>query len=232
VLLATVRRPLQGDRRQHSRSVRSDLREGFKFLLGHPFLRSTMLAAAVSNVATNMSFAVLVVLVVDELGASEAAYGLVVAASSVGGVLAAFVAGTLASRLGRVRVLIGAPLCVVAGLAAVAVAQHVVVAATAWFVIRFGIISLSVPAVSLRQAMTPERLLGRVVASFRMVGIGAGPVGALLGGVLTHASDVRTANAVAVAVMLLAVGLLVNATRHLKTSNAPAVEAGAFGAGN
>ena len=232
VLLATLRRPLQGDRRQHPRTVRSDLREGFGFLLGNPFLRSTMLAAAVSNVATNMSFAVLVVLVVDELGASEAAYGIVVAASSVGGVLAAFVAGTLSSRLGRVRVLLGAPLFVIAGLSAAAVAQHVVVAAVAWFVIRFGIISLSVPAVSLRQAVTPDRLLGRVVASFRMVGIGAGPLGAVLGGVLTHATDVRAANFVAVAVMVAATLLLVNATRHLKTTNAPAVEAGALGGGN
>lgn len=215
VLLTTLRRPLQGDRRRHSRSVRADLREGFGFLLTQPFLRSTMFAAAVSNVATNMSFAVLVVLVVDELGASEAAYGVVVAASSVGGVLAAFAAGTLSSRLGRVRVLLGAPLFVVAGLATAAVAGHIALVAGAWFVVRFGIISLSVPAVSLRQALTPERLLGRVVASFRMVGIGAGPVGALLGGVLTHTTDVRTTSAVSVAVMVAATLLLVNAARQL-----------------
>jgi len=224
VLLATLRRPLQGDRRQQPRSVRADLAEGFRFLLGQPFLRNAMFAAAISNIATNMSFAVLVVLVVSELGASEAAYGVVVAASSLGGVLAAFVAGWLAGRMGRTRVLLGAPMFVVVGLVAVAAAGHVVVVAAAWFVIRFGIISLSVPAVSLRQMMTPERLLGRVIASFRMVGIGAGPVGAVLGGVLTHATDVRTTNVVAVGVMGIGALLLANAVRHLRpaTSEAPA----------
>jgi MFS family permease len=221
VLLVSLRRPLQGDRRAHARSVRIDLAEGFRFLRGQPFLRNAMFGAAVSNIATNMSFAVLVVLVVSELGASESAYGLVVAASALGGVLAAFVAGWLAGRVGRTRVLLGAPAFVIVGLAAVAAAGHVAVAAAAWFVIRFGIISLSVPAVSLRQAMTPEHLLGRVVASFRMVSIGAGPAGALLGGVLTHAAGVRTTNVVAVAVMVVATLLLANAVRHLGPTPAP-----------
>lgn len=222
ILLVSLRRPLQGERRQGARSVRADLSEGFRFLRGQPFLRNAMFGAAASNIATNMSFAVLVVLVVTELGASESAYGLVVAASALGGVLAAFVAGWLSGRLGRTKVLLAAPVCVIVGLAAVAAAGHVAVAAGAWFVIRFGIISLSVPAVSLRQAMTPEHLLGRVVASFRMVGIGAGPVGALLGGVLTHAAGVRTANVVAVGVMIVATLLLVNAVRHLSPPAVPA----------
>src|SRR5690606_20195549 len=141
--------------------------------------------------------------------------------SALGGVLAAFVAGWLSGRLGRTRVLLVAPVFVIAGLAVAAAAGHVAVAAAAWFVIRFRIISLSVPAVSLRQAMTPEHLLGRVVASFRMVGIGAGPVGALLGGVLTHAAGVRTANVVAVGVMIVATLLLVNAVRHLGSPAVP-----------
>lgn len=226
VLLATMRRPLQGDRRQHPRSVRADLAEGFRFLAGHAFLRNTMFAAATSNAATNMSFAVLVVLVVTEIGASEAAYGFVVAASSLGGVLAAFVAGWMSGRLGRTRVLLGAPVLVLAGLTGLAVAEHVVVVAAAWFVIRFGIISLSVPAVSLRQALTPEHLLGRVVGSFRMVGIGAAPVGAVLGGVITHATDVRTTNLVAVGVMVLATLMLVNAVRHLDPPAAEPVPGG------
>lgn len=219
VLLVSLRRPLQGDRRDASRSVRAELAEGFRFLLGQPFLRSAMAAAAISNVATNMSFAVLVVLVVTELGEPESAYGVVVAVSALGGVLAALVAGALTARLGRVRVLIGAPVVMAGGLLTAALSAGVVAASVAWFVIRFGVVSLSVPAVSLRQAMTPERLLGRVVASFRMVSIGAGPFGALVGGVLTHATDVRTTNAVAVAVMALAVALLANAARHLTPAN-------------
>lgn len=224
VLLASLRRPLQGDRRHEARSVRTDLAEGFRFLLGNPFLRNSMAAAAVSNVATNMSFAVLVVLVVRDLGEPESAYGVVVAVSALGGVFAALVAGALTTRLGRVRVLIGAPALMAGGLLVATLAGGLVAVSAAWFLVRFGLVSLSVPAVSLRQAMTPERLLGRVVASFRMVSIGAGPIGALAGGVLTHATDVRTTNAVAVAVMLLGVLLLANAVRHLKPARLTPVD--------
>ncbi|HEY4607097.1 MAG TPA: MFS transporter, partial [Acidimicrobiia bacterium] len=45
---------------------------------------------------------------------------------------------------------------------------------------------------TLRQALTPDRLLGRVVASFRLIGIGAFPVGALLGGWLARLTNLRT----------------------------------------
>ncbi len=215
VLLATLRRSLQATRAPAARGVRTDLAEGFRFLRRQPFLRNCMFGAAVSNVATNMSFAVLVVMVVRELGASEAAYGIVIAASSLGGVLAAFVAGAITQRLGRGRVLLTAPAFVLVGLVGAATAPHVAVVAAAWFVIRFGIISLSVPAVSLRQALTPDHLLGRVVASFRMVGIGAGPVGAVLGGLLTQATSVRTTNVIAAGTMALAALILVNAVRRL-----------------
>lgn len=224
VVLVTLRRPLQGDRRREPRSVRADLAEGFRFLLGQPFLRNTMAAAAISNVATNMSFAVLVVLVVSELGEPESAYGVAVAVSALGGVLAALVAGWVTARLGRVRALIGGAVLVSGGMLMTALAGGVVAVSAAWFLIRFGLVSLSVPAVSLRQALTPERLLGRVVASFRMVSIGAGPVGAVFGGVLTGVADVRTANAVAVGVMAVALGLLVNAVRHLKAVHPAAPE--------
>jgi MFS family permease len=50
---------------------------------------------------------------------------------------------------------------------------------------------------SLRQRIVPDRLLGRVVASFRMLGWGALPVGALLGGVIGEAYGLRAVFVVA-----------------------------------
>lgn len=219
ILLSSVRRPLQGARTTRA-SVRADLSEGFRFLRNHAFLRSLMFGAAVSNLATNMSFAVLVVLVVTRLGASEEAFGVVVAVAAVGGVLAALIAAWVSEHAGRTRVLVGAPLVMAAGLALTAYGPNVAVVAAGWFVIRFGIISVSVPAVSLRQAMTPEHLLGRVVATFRMIGIGASPLGALLGGVLTKLTDVRTTNLVATVLMLTAAVVMLSAVRHLVENEA------------
>jgi len=215
VLLTRIKRPFQGAPRPPA-SVRADLGEGFGFLARHGFLRNLMFAAAVSNIATHMSFAVLVVLVVDRLGEAESTYGVIVGVSAAGGVLASFVAGWFVGRFGRRMVLIGAPLAMAAGLAVTAGREGLLAIAAAWFVIKFALILLIVPTVSLRQALTPEHLLGRVVATFRMVAFGAAPLGAVLGGVLTRATDVRTTNAIAAVTMLGATAVLANAIRHLR----------------
>jgi hypothetical protein len=39
---------------------------------------------------------------------------------------------------------------------------------------------------SLRQALTPDRLLGRVISAFRLFSYGAVPLGSLLGGLLAR----------------------------------------------
>jgi MFS family permease len=214
VLLGLVRRPLQAAREQRNR-VRADLAEGFQFLSGNGFLRNLMFGAAVSNIASNMSYAVLVVLIVDRLGESESTYGVVLAIAAVGGVLASLAASAISARVGRRAVLVVAPTVMAAALAVTAAAEHVVVLAAAWFVLRFALITLIVPAVSLRQALTPDRLLGRVVATFRMIGIGAAPLGALLGGVLAKFTDVRTTNATAAVIMLCSVAVMARALQHL-----------------
>ncbi len=44
---------------------------------------------------------------------------------------------------------------------------------------------------ALRQAITPDRLLGRVVSSFRLIGVSTIPLGALAGGTLALLTDIR-----------------------------------------
>jgi MFS family permease len=45
---------------------------------------------------------------------------------------------------------------------------------------------------SLRQALTPDRLLGRVISAFRLFGYGAVPLGSLLGGILARSFGLRS----------------------------------------
>jgi MFS family permease len=68
----------------------------------------------------------------------------------------------------------------------------------------FGVSLFTVVGRTLRQALTPDRLLGRVVASFRLIGIGALPVGALLGGSVARASGLRAPYFIASALIALA----------------------------
>jgi hypothetical protein len=46
--------------------------------------------------------------------------------------------------------------------------------------------------VSLRQAIVPDHLLGRVNGAYRLAGWGTAPIGALLGGALASTAGLRT----------------------------------------
>ncbi len=216
-LLVTIRRPLQQTRAASTTTVRADIAEGLRFLLRHPLLRGFMVAVSLSNLAGNVAFGVLVVLVVDELGASGGTFGLVLGAGALGGVIGSMVAARLTARLGHRRMFISLP--------AVMVVTHLInaTATAAWmvsvslFIGSFAIVCFNVPGQTIRQAATPEPLLGRVVGSWRMIGLGAAPLGAVLGGFVTEATNVRIANVVAAGLEIVAWFALIAAVRHLDT---------------
>ncbi len=60
----------------------------------------------------------------------------------------------------------------------------------------------NVITVSLRQRITPDRLLGRMNAAYRLVGWGTMPIGAALGGFLAEALGLRATFAVGGALAL------------------------------
>lgn len=217
-LLATIRRPLQQRRRAQS-TVRADIAEGARFLIGHRLLRGILSATATSNLAGNTAFGVLVVLLVDELGASEAAFGIVLGVGAIGGVIGSLVASRMVELVGRRRVMSTTPLLLILSYLVNALAVQTWMVSAAFFVASFAIVCFNVPGQSLRQSVTPEPILGRVVATFRMVGMGAAPVGALLGGFITQATSVRTANVAAAAIQAVSWLLLLFALRHLDESS-------------
>ncbi len=63
----------------------------------------------------------------------------------------------------------------------------------------------SVTALSLRQAITPDHLQGRVIATMRFVGWGTLPIGSLIGGALGSTIGLRPTIGLAVLGTLLAV---------------------------
>jgi hypothetical protein len=64
--------------------------------------------------------------------------------------------------------------------------------AAGWFLISAATATSNVVTRSLRQAATPDRLLGRMVTSIRLVGLGAIPLGAVLSGLVAREAGIRT----------------------------------------
>lgn len=181
------------------RRMRAEIAEGLRFVWSNPVLRTLGLMLGVMNLASTAHAAVFVLFAVDPgpMGLSEGGFGLLVASGAVGGLVGAWVAPRAERALGRTRCLLAV---VVVGIVAPLVPA--LTPAVPWNVaggIAFGIgvVIWNVITVSLRQRITPDRLLGRMNAAYRLLGWGTMPVGAALGGVVAEGFGLRTTFVVA-----------------------------------
>ncbi|MFR9779158.1 MFS transporter [Micromonospora sp. MS34] len=166
------------------RSVRSEVAEGFRFLLSQRLLRTMTLLIGLLNVTLTAALAVLVLLAADRLGLNEVGYGALFTCLAVGGLLGAalgdrLVAAITATWTVRIGLLIEAGLHL-----ALAASRSAVVVGLALFA--FGVHSSlwNMVANSLRQRLTPPALLGRVGSTNLFLAAGGNCVGALLGGLV------------------------------------------------
>jgi MFS family permease len=150
------------------------------------------------------AFSVLVLFAVTPgpMGLSEAGYGVLLATLGVGSLLGTWLAVPAERRLGRVRTLVVSVVLTGASLLVPAVTTSPVVVGASFVVSGVAIVLWNVVTVSLRQRITPDRLLGRMNAAYRLVGWGTMPIGAVLGGFLAEALGLRATFAVAAACTL------------------------------
>ena len=165
-----------------------EMREGIEVVFRNPILWRIAACTATTNLGSNMVFgAVFLVFAYRQLHLSAGVVGVVFALSSVGALAGAFLAGWVARKLG-----IGPTLGVmvmVGGLALLAtpialVGAPAVILATTGFIEGLTIPIYNINQVSLRQAITPDRVQGRMNATMRTIVWGTIPLGAFIGGIL------------------------------------------------
>lgn len=221
--LTQVRAPAAGARSASSTRLVDDVVDGLRWLWRHRMLRTFAICLAMTNAGFTAGSALLVLLVTDTLDAGPIAYGWIIAAGAFGGLVGSLVAERVARRLGRGRTM-GATLTVAAVLfLGVAAAPSTWLLAAVWTAIVLATSVFNVVGRSLRQMIVPDRLMGRVVGPFRLLGYGTVPLGALSGGVIATAFGVRVAFVAGFAVNLLAAVLLARAATE--TAIAQAVSA-------
>ena len=118
----------------------------------------------------------------ENLGLSEQGFGLLLAVAGGGAVLGSLAAPTLAKLLGRPAAMGGALLVASGSTLLLGFWQAPPVGFAAFFVTTFMISAFNVQIISLRQALIPEALFGRVQGAFRTVIWGTIPLGSILGG--------------------------------------------------
>jgi MFS family permease len=197
-LLFLVRGSFRVEREQHT-TMRADIAEGLRFLWHNRVLRALAVMVGVSNFATNALWAVFVLYAVgpdSPMGLSEAGFGLLLTAGAVGSLVGSFVAESLEARLGRARSLLLNVLVMTAYAAVPAVTANVWLVAAAFSLGGLTIAVWNVVTVSLRQRITPDRLLGRLNSAYRLLAWGTMPLGAAAGGLLSEWLGLRAMFAV------------------------------------
>ncbi|WP_051801468.1 MFS transporter [Streptomyces sp. NRRL F-525] len=189
LLAITIRKQEPQPERELGPSERSrlgrDIKEGLRFVLKYPALRAIMLSDAIFNLFLVMYQTMLLVFLERELGLDSAGIGLVLSGMGCGALLGALSATRVARWVGQGRViwlasLVTCPLTVLMPLAHPG--WSVCVAAAGLASLSFGGVVRVVAQSSFQQALTPDRLLGRVSATARFVSWGGIPLGGLLGG--------------------------------------------------
>jgi predicted MFS family arabinose efflux permease len=160
-----------------------DIKEGANFVLHHPLLRPVFVTQFIFNVAFFVLLAVFVPYAVRHLELSAAGVGTTLAMYGVGMVIGALVATRVLARLPFGIVVALGP--VTGFVAAMVMALTIFVptpllAALSYFLLGAGPILWVISTTTLRQSVTPARLLGRVSA-INIMSYGARPLGAALG---------------------------------------------------
>jgi MFS family permease len=179
----------------------ADLMEGLRFVRSQPLLLTLACCVGTWQMCHQAAIVVQILFATRTLGMSEHAVGLSYVALGVGTVLTSLVGGRISQRMGP------GP-CLVLGFASTAAGWWLLalapvgpwgVAAFALMLSLFGVgaVLIYINFISMRQAVTPAPLLGRMTSTMRwLILIPAGP-GALIGGWLGEHVDLRASLAFA-----------------------------------
>jgi predicted MFS family arabinose efflux permease len=179
-----------------------DIKEGAGFVLHHALLRPVFITQFIFNTGSFLIFAVFVPYAVRHLGLSATGVGTTLAMYGVGMVVGALSATRVMRRLPFGTVIALGP---VAGFVAAAVLALTTIIPSAplaglgFFLLGVGPILWVISTTTLRQSVTPPRLLGRVSA-INIMSYGARPVGAALGALVGGFYGAETCLYLAVAI--------------------------------
>ncbi|WP_188308132.1 MFS transporter [Streptomyces sp. CBMA123] len=202
------------------RSLRAEVAEGVRFVLGHPLLRAIAAATATSNLFAAVLMAVQTVFWVRVLDLSPGAIGALLSASAVGGLAGALCAGQLSRWVGQARLIwlatvVSAPFALLWPLSGGGAGALLFGLASG--VVLFGAVAYNVAQVSFRQSVCPPELLGRMNATMRFLVWGTLPIGALGGGLVAEWVGPRAALWLcAVGFLLVPVPLLLSPLRGMR----------------
>jgi MFS family permease len=175
-----------------STRFRDDMREGLAFAWSNRAVRRITVILAVINVFYFAATSLLVLYTKQRLHAGSAVYSAMFVSAGLGTILTRVYLGALVRRLGEIRAMALSFWFWTVPIIVLALTSTTWVAVSSYFLLGTGTGLWIALNTTIRQRLTPPRLLGRMSAVFRFVSWGVVPFGAALGGVLARAFSLTT----------------------------------------
>ena len=185
----------------------AEMWEGIQVVFGNSTIWKIAGSTSTSNLGSNLFFAVFLIFLYRILHLSPGTVGVIFAAGAVGGLLGALTAAWIPRRIGLGPTLFVTMLVSGLSLILVPLAQYgfaIPLLFASMFVTSFVIPVYNINQVSLRQAIVPDRLQGRMNATVRTIIWGTNPIGAFIGGIIGSTYGIVPALYAGIAVSLLA----------------------------
>lgn len=171
-------------------TIRAEIGEGLRWLRGHALLRGLAVIVGLIAATETMADSLLVLYVVETLDVPVSAFGVFLVSAGVGGLIGGLAAPRIAARFGRIATLVLSTGLTGAATLGMGLTDNVWAAAALFGSVAMLVSVFNVLIMSLRQALIPELLFGRVQGTYRTLVWGLIPVGALLGGVVAGLTSV------------------------------------------
>jgi MFS family permease len=192
IALSLIRRPFNPPVARVRTSLRADIVEGLRYVLGHPVLRNISAMMAMVNFVSASAFAQLVYFAKARYAATDSELGIIFAAGGVGVFLMSLIAGPLRKRWSFGNVALGALMLSGTSIVALAFAPSFWIAVPLWGLSSGLGVLFNINTGSLRQAIVPNHMLGRIITIAMVLAWSANPLGSMLGGVaIERTGDVR-----------------------------------------
>jgi MFS family permease len=202
--LALIKTGFNAAARSQRSSIQRDIVDGLRYVLGHPVLRNIALMMALVNFFSSTIATQLVFFAHRRLDASDTQIGWMYSAGSVGALVLALLAGPLRKRWSFSQVALGSMMLNGLLLTVMAYTRSIPIGIVLWALASGMNVLFIINSGSLRQAIVPNELLGRVMTIAGVLAWSTIPLGTILGGLaIEYSGDVALVFAIIGALTVL-----------------------------
>lgn len=172
-------------------SLLAEAKAGLSYVVHDRFLIGLSLRGAIGNFGFGMVGAVFIVFARETLHLSPSAYGAVLTLDAVGGIAGSALGPRIAPKIGTGTALTLTALIEAAGTLCQGLSTNIVEVGASFIIFGAGFGATMVLVPSVRGAIVPDELMGRVGAAGRLISWGTYPLGAVLGGWIAETVGLR-----------------------------------------